>query len=195
MNYLLDPDNITSFDLNKEELELNILFWICAAGKNGHTVSRCLNNILQEYSIIFNETSPFKIISKIKDLPLELKRFGIGCYNNKSKTIKQLINKNLDLKNCSIDELEDVWGLGCKTARCFFIHTRKNQKLAGLDRHILRFLEKKGYKVPKNSLSKKQYLELEKMFINVAESLNKTVSELDLEIWRENRVLTRKKIK
>jgi thermostable 8-oxoguanine DNA glycosylase len=83
--------------------------------------------------------------------------------------------------------------LGCKTARCFFIHTRKNQKLAGLDRHILRFLEKRGHKVPKNSLSKKQYLELEKVFVELAESLNKTTNELDLEIWKENRVLTRGK--
>jgi len=50
MNYKIDPDNVTCFNLDKEGLELQILFWIFAAGKNGHTAARCLNNILSEHS-------------------------------------------------------------------------------------------------------------------------------------------------
>ncbi len=189
MNYKINPDEITNFDLTENELQLNILFWICAAGKNGHTAAKCICNFLNNFSKITKEEYPFEIIKKVEDLPNQLKLFGIGCYNNKSRTIKELIDKKLCLSNCSIDELESVWGMGSKTARCFLIHTRKNQRLAGLDRHVLRFLQELGHKIPKNSPNKKQYRELEKIFIKIADSLNKTPSELDLEIWKSKRIL------
>ncbi len=189
MNYKLDPDNITQFDATKEELELQILFWICAAGKNGHVASGCLADFLNYFSFKNKKISPFEIIESIDNLPLKLKEFGIGCYNNKARTIKELINKNLNLKTCTLEELESLWGMGPKTSRCFLIHTRRDQKFAGLDRHVLRFLREKGYNVPKNSPNKKQYKELEIVFLNIAQKMNKTPSELDLEIWKKKRIL------
>lgn len=189
MNYKINPDKVTNFNLSKDELELNILFWICAAGKNGHTASRCLCDLLTYFNNLYKKDSPFEIINLIDNLPKELKNFGIGCYNNKSRTIKELIKSNIDLKTCNIEDLESVWGMGSKTSRCFLIHTRPNQRLAGLDRHILKFLEEEGYNVPKNSPSKKKYYELEKIFLEIADKLNKTPSELDLEIWKKKRLL------
>jgi len=194
MQYKVDPDNITNFDLTDDELELNLLFWIFAAGKNGHTSAICLKNFLDYFGEASKETTPFKIILSIKNLPFALKKFGVGCYNNKSKTILNLINKNLDLKKCSVEELESIWGLGSKTARCFLIHTRKNQRLAGLDRHILSFLKDLGYNVPKQTPNKNQYKKIENIFIEIADKLNKTPSELDLEIWKKKRILPKKKI-
>jgi|688.fasta_scaffold00614_22 thermostable 8-oxoguanine DNA glycosylase len=190
MIYKIDPDNCTDFSLDKNGLELHILFWIFAAGKNGHTASRCLNNILQEYSRKTNLESPFDIFKNIEDLPQELKKFGVGCFNNKSKCVKNLISKNFDLSKCTIEDLESVWGLGPKSVRCFLIHTRKNQQLAGLDRHVLRYLSELGYKVPKSTPNKKQYLEIEKIFIELAKSVGKTISEFDLEIWTKYRKKT-----
>ena len=99
MKYKIDPDNVTCFELDKDGLELQILFWIFAAGKNGHTASRCLNNILSEHSKLTRLTSPLLILGGIKNLGIELKKFGVGCYNNKSKAILDLISKNLDLSN------------------------------------------------------------------------------------------------
>lgn len=194
MNYLVDPDNITNFDLTKDELELNIIFWILAAGKNGHTSAKCLNKFLIYFSKETKKESPFEIISLIDNLSLCLKEFGVGCYNNKSKTILSLIKKNFNLKECSVEDLESVWGLGPKTARCFLIHTRKNQKLAGLDRHILSFLKELGYDVPSQTPNKNQYKKIENIFIEIAEKLNKTPSELDLEIWKKKRILPKKNI-
>lgn len=188
MNHTIDPDNCTCFDLDKHGLELHILFWIFAAGKNGHTASRCLKNILNYYNKKTNLVGPFEILKSIEDLPQELKKFGVGCFNNKSKCIKDLINKNFDLSTCSIEDLESVWGLGPKSVRCFLIHTRKNQQLAGLDRHVLKYLAELGYKVPKSTPSKKQYLEIEKIFIELAKNSGKTISEFDLEIWKKYRV-------
>lgn len=194
MNYWVDPDNITNFNLNESELELNIIFWIFAAGKNGHTSAKCLKNFLEYYSKKNNEESPFSIVSSIENLPQSLKDFGVGCYNNKAKTLLNLINKGLNLKTCSVEELESIWGLGSKTARCFLIHSRKDQKLAGLDRHILSFLRDLGYDVPRQTPNKNQYKKIENIFIEIAESLNKTPSELDLEIWKKKRILPKKNI-
>jgi len=190
MNYKIDPDNVTCFNLDKEGLELQILFWIFAAGKNGHTAARCLNNILSEHSKLTGLISPLLILKRIDNLGSELKKFGVGCYNNKSKAILDLISKNLDLSTCSIEDLENVWGLGPKSVRCFMIHTRKNQNIAGLDRHVLRYLGELGYKVPKSTPNKKQYLEIEKIFIDLAKSMGKSISELDLEIWTKYRKKT-----
>ena len=189
MNYKIDPDNPTAFNLNQSGLELHILFWVFAAGKNGHTASRCLNNLLEFHDSTRLKT-PFEIMKNIKDLSQELKKFGVGCFNNKSKTIKDLISRNFNLATCSIDDLESVWGLGPKSVRCFFIHTRKNQELAGLDRHVLRYLSELGFKVPKSTPNKKQYLEIEKIFIQLAKNMGKTISELDLEIWTKYRKKT-----
>ena len=131
----------------------------------------------------------FEIISEIGNLPKELKRFGIGCFNNKARTITCLINKKFDLKKCSLEDLESVWGLGPKSVRCYLLHTRRNQKYAGLDRHVLRYLKNLGYDVPDSTPTRKKYLEIENIFIDLANKSGKTISELDLEIWKESRVL------
>jgi len=191
MNYKLDPDNITRFDYSHDELELNILFWIFAAGKNGHTAARCLNNLLCHWGSKIGKIAPFEIIKSIDPLPSELKKFGVGCFNNKAKTIRSLIEKNFDLRKCSLEDLESVWGLGPKSVRCFLIHTRENQKYAGLDRHVLRYLRGLGYNVPDHTPNRTQYSKIEKIFLEHAEKIGKTISELDLEIWTNNRILTK----
>jgi thermostable 8-oxoguanine DNA glycosylase len=117
-------------------------------------------------------------------LPQTLKSFGIGCYNNKAKSMWDLVNKGLDLKKCSVEDLESVHGIGPKTARCFIIHSRKNARHAGLDTHILKFLREKGHEVPKATPTGKKYRELEGVFLDYADKSGKSVAEFDLDIWR-----------
>lgn len=180
---MIDPTNITKYDCSDFELEEMLLFWICAAGKNAITSSSSLNKFLS--SICNNKLSPFESIKKLdkNKLPFLLKSFGIGCYNNKSKTFWQLANSNLDLRNCSNEDLENIYGIGMKTSRCFIIHSRKNAKCAGLDVHILKFMNIMGYDVPKTTPNKKNYLIIEKQFLDLIKNSNKTVAEIDLLIW------------
>ena len=63
-----------------------------------------------------------------------------------------LINSGLDLRNCEYEELEKILGIGMKTSRCYFINTRGDSKVAGLDTHILKFLSGKGIDVSKTTL-------------------------------------------
>lgn len=187
---MIDPTKITNFRLSDYELEEMMLFWICAAGKNGVTTARCLDTLLSSWWVALGDVhlSPFELIEEIDRrglLPEELKKNGIGCYERKSEYIRSLIAAGLDLKKCSVEDLEAVKGIGSKTARCFLIHTRKDQQYAGLDTHVLKFLRDKGHAVPKTTPSKKskKYKELERVFLSYANKSGATVAEFDLAIW------------
>ena len=45
---MIDPSNITNFNMNKNELEEVILFWVMAAGKNAKVASRKLSALLND---------------------------------------------------------------------------------------------------------------------------------------------------
>lgn len=184
---MIDPVNITKFENTKEELEEVLLFWVLAAGKNAITASRCLDNFLKYiYKLKGPENHPFNCIKKIgSDLPQIMRNYGIGCYNNKSKTFCQLANSNLDLKSCSVEDLEKIYGIGMKTSRCFIIHSRRDAQCAGLDVHLLHFLRDKGYNVPSQTPTKKSYLEIEKIFLKIVRESGLSVAEYDLMVWRE----------
>jgi thermostable 8-oxoguanine DNA glycosylase len=179
---MIDPTNITNYNLSTKELQEVILWWILAAGKNGLTASKCLESLLSSW----RKDSPFETIIYIHsktNLGLEMKNHGIGCYNNKAKSFLDLIDKNLDLKNCTLEELESVYGLGPKTARCFLLHSRPNQQYAGLDTHCLKYLRDLGFKVPKVTPTGKTYRILEDIFLQIVKISKMTSSELDLLIW------------
>lgn len=190
---MIDPTNITNYNLSRPELEEHILFWVCAAGKNGVTAAKCLDkfiNILKErYGQIYTPFSLIKLSDAERKLNLvrDIKSAGIGNYNLKSITFKTLAESSIDLKTCTVDDLESIMGIGPKTARCFLIHSRPNQRLAGLDVHILRFLSDRGYKVPKSTPVGKKYKEIEQWFIKEADRENKDIATFDLEIWNKYR--------
>jgi hypothetical protein len=183
---MIDPSNITNYHLEKNGLEEVVLWWILAAGKNGTTAARCLDLFLSSWSVVSKTDSPFNVIRSVDSktsLPLAMKECGIGCYNNKAKSWRYLANSGIDLKTCTLDDLQSVPGIGPKTARCFLIHSRKNQSYAGLDTHLLKFLRFIGYDAPKSTPTKKKYDYLEKEFLDIVKKSGKTVAQFDLVIW------------
>jgi|SRR3990167_2864378 len=182
---MINPQEITNYNQTKFQLEETIIFWILVAGKNAKNTAKSLDKLLNKIDGYKN--GPFNSLKKysLEQIKVLLKESGIGCYNYKSKYIIDLINKNVDLKKCSIKELESVKGIGLKTSRCFLLHSRKNQKLSGLDVHILQHLKFLGHDVPKNTPSKSKYLELEKIIISLAEKENMSYAEYDLTIWNK----------
>lgn len=190
MAVMIDPTKITNYRLSIAKTEEVILFWVCAAGKNGVTAARCLDRLLCAWrdkatNLVNDKPSPFDIVRYINqfgDLAGEMKKHGIGCYNAKAKTFVALAQKNLDLKNCSVEDLESIPGIGPKTARCFLIHSRKNQQYAGLDTHVKKYMKDLGYSIP-NSISKKKYLEIESKFISLANHSGMKIADFDLMVW------------
>ena len=187
---MINPEIITNYDQTDRELEEFLLFWICAAGKNGRTAARCLEGLLND--INGHDIGPFNAI-KIwgyyehpetqEGWPEMLRNNGIGCFNSKAKTMFQLATSGLDLRTCTASDLESIHGIGPKTARCFLLHSRENAQVAGLDTHMLKYLKSLGHDVPKSTPTGKKYLTLEKTVLSLAKEAGMTPADFDLKIW------------
>ena len=126
---------------------------------------------------------------------------GVRFANNKSRYIleaRNLFTQNGELKlkakilNLGTSEdmrnwlFENVKGMGLKESAHFLRNIGIYENLTILDRHILKNLNKHGVidEIP-NPLSKKQYLEIEKKFLEFAKEINIPTEELDLLFWSE----------
>lgn len=198
---MIDAINISNFNLTDEQLEENILFWVCAAGKNGVVSARLLNNFLGKLYAYKNDSSsfsPFEIIrysaSHANNTSWTIfagimRQSGIGNYTLKGQTFIELAYSGLNLRTCTIDDLEKIKGIGPKTSRAFLLHTRPNQRVAAVDTHLLKFLKDNGVeKVPKSTPSKgKNYFRLEQAFLTLCDKVGRIPAEYDLEIWNHYR--------
>lgn len=112
-------------------------------------------------------------------------------HNNKARFIVGA-RENLDIKSKLKDLgeveareflVENIKGLGYKEASHFLRNVGK-KNLAILDRHILNLMVKNKIidEKPK-SLNKKNYLEIEKKFNELARKVNMSPAELDLYLW------------
>lgn len=186
---MINPDNITQFNCRKPRLEEYILFWVCTAGKTAHTSARCLDKFLK-HCRQGQRLSPFNAVRQLykrsgtRGVARLLKKCGMGCHTQKARTFVQLIKSDIDLKTCTVDDLEQIKGIGQKTSRCFILHSRPNQRLAGLDTHILKYMSDLGYDVPKSTPKGNRYKELEQEFLALVDNSGKTASEFDFEIWK-----------
>jgi len=184
---MINPETITNYNQTDAQLEEFILFWVCAAGKNGRTAARCLDNLLWKLRDNFSGT-PFQLLRRadhLMNLPALLQFSGIGCFNAKARSFRELIWSDIDLKTCTVDDLESIYGIGMKTARCFLIHSREGIRLAGIDTHLLKHLKAVGVEnVPSSTPgNKKEYLRLEQEFLRLADEAGKEPAVFDLEIW------------
>jgi thermostable 8-oxoguanine DNA glycosylase len=179
---MIDPSNITNYNLNHHQLEEHIIFWILVAGKTAKTISPRLEMVLEH--IDKKPYKPFQAIRNYKgNFANLLKKFGIGCFNLKAFGIKQLANSNLNLHTCTVDDLEKIKGVGNKTSRCFIVHSRQNAPYACLDTHVLRYLRNQGYDVPKGTPTGKKYREIEQIVLRLAQEAKMTPAAFDLMIW------------
>lgn len=185
MDFLVDPHDITDYDRTEAGLQLVLLFWISAAGKKATTAARSLAALLNEGKSRFSEDEPFAIIRAYgESLGASMKRHGMGCYNNKSACMLALARSGLNLKTCSVSDLESVRGIGPKTARCFLMHSRRGVRHAGLDTHVLKYMRELGIAAPKSTPTGRRYAELERAFLELADRSGMGVAEFDLDIWR-----------
>jgi len=167
-----------------------LLFCIAVAGKNADRTAENLDSLLRWGNMVWAGT-PFSVVKSIQQhdsLADIMKDFGFGCYRVKSKGFLQAADSALDLRTCSVDQLEQLHGVGMKTARFFVLHTRKNARVACLDTHVLKWLGYyTGYDVPQHTPSRKKYLELEQIFLKIADVMNISPADLDLKIWNKQR--------
>lgn len=187
---MIDPKKITDYNRGRGALEEFLLFCVMVAGHNAHTTAKTLDKILPT-------TKPFDHLKQIieicdkdnsKIFNLWLASFGVGCYNRVARTIREILAKNLDLTKCSVEDLESIHGIGPKTARFFITHSRRNQRFAILDTHILAFMREQGIKTPKSTPTGKKYAELEQKLLKIADDSNMNAADFDLMIWKSRAV-------
>ncbi len=190
---MIDPTKITDYDRTVPELEELLLFCIAVAGKNATTTAKNLETLLEYGRGVAHgtEVTPFQAINcidKYEELPEVMKSYGFGCYNLKARGFLEALNSKLNLKTCTVEDLEAIAGIGMKTARFFILHTRKDARIACLDTHVLQWLSYyTGYDVPKQTPTRKKYLELEQVFLKLADLMKTRPAVLDLAIWNRSR--------
>lgn len=175
---MINPYQITNFERTEEELQEFWLFCICVAGKTAYIIAKMLDNFLQG-------EKPFEAINKmITDGTLleNLKKARLGKYRVLEKAFPQSLK--LDLRKCTVDELENIIGVGPKTARFFLLHSRKDVQISVIDTHMLKYIQSLGHNVPQ-TLTKKKYLEFEKIIIEEANKSKMSLADFDLMIWKK----------
>jgi len=185
---MIDPRDVTNFNRTNAELEEFIIFCCLVHGKTAAIQAQKLNNFLLKATDIYGDLSPFRLVwwlTKEGRLLELLSEAGIGQYKKLVPCLERLSSSGLNLKTCTTSDLEAIHGIGPKTARYFLMHSRPNQKIATLDRHILSWLRERGYeKAPASTPSKAHYSYWENIFLKEAEKLGKSPELLDLEIWK-----------
>lgn len=99
-------------------------------------------------------------------------------------SIKELLKSFPDVYKCRDWLVKNLTGLGYKEAGHFLRNIGFGEKIAILDRHILRNLHSLGVieEIPA-SLSGKKYLEIEKKMADFSEKMHIPLSHLDLLLW------------
>ena len=179
---MIDPAKVTNFKRTEFELQEFLLFATLVAGKDALQQSEKL----AEFSAHVEQPLFFGIanLSDSKLLRL-LKIVKTGQYSRLMRCWRQLSMGRLNLSNCAVTDLENVFGIGPKTARYFLLHSRPGQRFAVLDTHILKWIHATlGLKTPsKTPHSKRKYALIECAFLEYCDKSGLQPHELDLNIW------------
>lgn len=186
----LDPTDITNYNLTNTGLELHLCFWVCVAGKTARVIAPAIDRLFRDARKRHPHLRrPFSLIKKFgsqERLRSELLSRGIGGHGVKSRGLWELAHSNINLRTCTVAVLEAFHGIGPKTARCFILHTRPDQPLAGLDTHMRAHLGELGFTG--------SYEFLEQKVLELAKAAGMSPAAYDLMIWnqRSRRVTSRR---
>lgn len=187
--FLIDPSDVIKFDRTDEELELFWLFCAVVAGKTATTQAKLLNGFLGDLDAHPNKPDlPFNRIiwaDVRKKLYDKLVASRLGQYNRLYHFMVQSVL--LDLRTCTVSDLEAIPGCGPKTARMFLMFTRPNQRFAALDTHVLKHLRANGIEAPKTTPpAGPTYRRLEAEFLKLVDASGMTVEDYDLMVWNQH---------
>ena len=186
---MINPAEVTNYNRTQSELQEFILFCINVAGKKSSIEAPKLEIFIQRAKDITKESTPFNCIKKL----IKLGRLNEIMHWAKLSPYAQRYNsyvavsKIKDLQTVTLNRLLQVPGIGLKTARFFLSHSREDFDEPMLDTHILQFLRDQGYTdAPKSTPSNENtYYYFANIFKNIARQLGKSVTDLDLQIWKQ----------
>jgi thermostable 8-oxoguanine DNA glycosylase len=182
---ITNPQAPILFDRTAAELEHCLLFCIVVAGKKASIQIKLLQNFLESGS----GDSPFEIISNMDaagELADKLRDARLGQYTRLMCCFRELVRSNIDLLSCTVEDLENIHGIGPKTARFFMTCNRSNVRHAVIDTHLLKFMSQYlNLTVPTTTPgSKKEYSRLEEEWLKYVDKVGVNPAELDLAVWK-----------
>lgn len=167
----------------RRQLQHRLIYSAIVAGKSATFTDAVMERLFPLPGV----KAPFVLIKNWVEegtLNIKLRLAGTGNYLKMMKCLPALTKLNPE--TCTLEELEEVHGVGPKTARFFLLWTRPGVRLAALDTHILAWLREQGIDAPKATPpAGERYKHLERIFISYADDLNMTPRELDYKIWSE----------
>jgi len=181
---MIDPRRITNFQRTEAELREFAMFCIAVAGKSSEMQAKKLDIFLAPHTHLpFERIKSLEATGNFMDVLMQSK---LGQYKRIGKAFLALANSGLDLRTCTVEELEKIPGLGLKTSRFFLCHTRPNQNYGVLDTHLLSHMrEDLNIPTPKATPSNpKVYYALEAKLLEVIKASGKTYAEYDLDVWK-----------
>jgi hypothetical protein len=195
---MINPAQVTDYNRTQSELQEFLLFCINVSGKKSAVEAPKLEVFLERVRGITGHSKPFDGMTKLyftrpdrhnrdDNRLLEIMHWAaISPYKQRYNSYCDVLKLG-DLRTVSLTRLLQVRGIGLKTARFFLSHSREDFDEPMLDTHILRFLRDQGYKdapksTPQNVGIYNYYANVFKMF---ARTLGKSVTDLDLEIWKQ----------
>jgi len=185
----INPKKITDFNRTKADLELFAVFAVCVAGKKAQQTADKVNEHFRDVQTPTKQLTPFETIKSLIGANIfggYLQHARFGQYKRIYRALRDLAESSIDLKTCTVEDLEAIHGIGPKTSRFIIMHSRPNQRLATLDTHILRWMRDQGIETPKATpQSKKLYKELEDKFLTLCDKCAILPSQLDLKIWKK----------
>jgi thermostable 8-oxoguanine DNA glycosylase len=163
---VIDPYDLTK-PWDDDRLQEWFLFGVCVAGKSARQTAEKVDAFLNHSGSVHNGDTPFSIVSRMirdRKLRYNLKKHRLGQYDRISKAMRGMIK--IDPETVTLEELEQIHGVGAKTARMLLLYTRPDQEMIPLDTHVLKWLRAQGYDAPKSTPAPgKKYRELELAFI------------------------------
>jgi thermostable 8-oxoguanine DNA glycosylase len=183
---MIQPTKITDYDRTDAELERFWTFCVLVAGKNADWASAKVCDLYRHAED--QGKTPFGYLREHEHaLHNLLVANRVGQYHRIERALRESLG--LNLRTCTVEELEGIFGIGPKTARFFVLHSRPGAHVAVLDTHVLRwlsrFLNDDRCAIPRSTPAPRAYARLEKLCLIAMRSAfpGLTPAQADLMVW------------
>ena len=182
---MIDPYRITNYDRTDAELQEFWLFCLAVAGKKATMMAKKVD----EFVKLTPQFDPYTSIDRmvhIGTLDASLRCIKMGKYALLTKGFEESAAKGTQwLRSADAEDIrKDITGAGYKTSRFFTLHSRRNEKVAVIDTHMLKYLKHIGApNVPDSIPNGSDYLRLEKLLLAEAAKKKLSMANFDLAIW------------
>ena len=168
--------------MTNRDLQRRFVYCAVVAGKNARFAANAVNRLFDPAN-----ADPFDLINVWHGcgaLENQLRMARTGNYRKLTRCLPAATR--LDLRTCTVEDLESIHGIGPKSARFFMLWTRPDSEVAALDVHVMRWLRRQGHDCPESTPSRASYPKWERAYLEEARSRSLTAAQLDAQIWERN---------